>query len=77
MSRKNIIIPAISWTLGLAVIYFSVGSLVDGKNLEQTTQNQESSTCKILVGKILDAKFEGENNFAGNSWTNTCIPDSH
>ena len=76
MSRKNVI-PAISWTLVLAVIYFSVGSLVDGKSLEQTTQNQERSTCKILVSKMLDAKNDSEKSSSGSNWTSTCVLDKH
>ena len=76
MSRKNVI-PAISWTLVLAVIYFSVGSLVDGKGLEPTAQNPEGSTCKVLVNQMLEAKFEGEKSFSGNNWTNTCALDKH
>lgn len=74
MSRKNII-SAISWTLGLAVIYFSVGSLVDGKSLEQIPQNQ--SICKTLVSKILDTKSEGEKISSGDNWTNSCVLNRH
>ncbi len=76
MSRNNVI-PAISWTLVLAVIYFSVGTLVDGKGLAQTAQNQESSTCKILVNQMLEARFEGKQSFVGDKWTNTCAFDKH
>ncbi len=74
MSRTNII-SAISWTLGLAVIYFSVGSLVDGKNIEQMPQNQ--SICKTLVSKILDTRSEGEKVFSGGNWTNNCVFSKH